>query len=137
MCRKSCSCSIQTCIYHSPLQHSQGEAALHGTSVRVSDMFSLCKLFLKGRNGRQCKTLPFNTFPQTSLCLWNGADLKKCQQHQEGKQCRLRLSAREYRQGRETSWRLVQLNALLVSKAEMGTEQRPVFVMTEIFLSTS
>lgn len=120
--RKSCRCPIQTCIYHSTLQHSQGEAALLGTSVKVSDMFSICKLFMKGRNGRQGKTLPFNTLPQTLLNLRDGADLKKCQQHQEGKQCRLRISASEYRQGRWTSWRLVQLNALLVSKAEMGTD---------------
>lgn len=103
---------------------------------RVSDLFSLCKLFLKGRNGTQCKTLPFNTLLQNLLSLQDGADLKRCQQYQEGKQGRLRLSASGYRQGRGT-WRPVQLNALLVSKAEMGTEQYHVFVMTENFLSVS
>lgn len=121
ICRKSCKCPIQICIYHSTLTVPR-EAALHGTSVEVSDLFSLCKLFLKGKTEHNAR-LPFYTHPQNSLSLWDGADLKGCQQHQEGQQCRLRLSAREYRHRRGTPWRLMQLNELLVSKAEMGTEQ--------------
>lgn len=91
--------------------------------------------FWRGETEHDTRLSHSTPSPRTQVSQRDGAALKRCQQHQEGKQCRLRLSASEYRQGRGSSWRLMQLNALPVSKAEMGTEQWDVFVMTESFLS--
>lgn len=138
VCGKSCRCPVQTgreCAAFITAHSSIPKGKLLCMAQSLWPVFPL-QTISEGEKWDTMQTLPFNTLLQNLLSLQDGADLKRCQQYQEGKQGKLRLSASGYRQGRGT-WRSVQLNALLVSKAEMGTEQYHVFVMTENFLSVS